>query len=146
MNNYYPKSNVENILPSDDAFHGSPKKVSAEWWYFDALFDNNYSAHLGFKTFSRKKLGMVSPNIQFYKDGKLVANTAKRFLFKNFETSKEVPIAKIFKKPVFEFNNDNYKKNGEWVYNYQLQIGDNAADLEFRGVTKGWKIETDNES
>jgi len=146
MNNHYTKSIVEDILPSDDAFHGSPKHVSAEWWYFDAIFHNQYSAHIGFKTFSRKKIGMVSPNIQFYKDGKLVVNISKRFLFRNFETSKEIPIAKLFKKPVFEFNQDSYNKTGEWIYNYKLKIGNNAVNLEFKGLTQGWKIETDKES
>ena len=86
MNNTTTKANVEDIVPSDDAFHGSPKRVSAEWWYFDAVFNNGYSAHIGFKTFFRKNLGMVSPNIQYYKDGKLVVNSAKRFLSNNFET------------------------------------------------------------
>ena len=145
MNKNFVKPNVEDILPSDDAFHGSPKRISAEWWYFDTIFNNKFSAHIGFKTFSRKKLGMVSPNIQFYKDGSLVVNTAKRFLFRNFETSKEIPIVKLFKKPIFEFNQDSYNKSGDWIYNYKLKINNNAVDLEFKGVTKGWKIETDNE-
>ena len=139
------KPNVEDIIPSDDAFHGSPKRISAEWWYFDAIFNNNYSAHIGFKTFSRKRLGMVSPNIQFYKEGQFVVNAAKRYLFRNFETSKEVPIVKLFNKSVFEFNDDNYNKSGDWIYKFKLKIDKNAVDLEFKGVTKGWKIETENE-
>ena len=53
MNVNSVKPNVDDILPSDDAFHGSPKRISAEWWYFDAIFSNKYSAHIGFKTFSR---------------------------------------------------------------------------------------------
>lgn len=142
----YPKLIPQDISPADDAFHGSPKRVAAEWWYFDAIFNNNYSAHIGFKTFSRKKLGMVSPNIEFYKDGKLVVKTAKRYLFRNFETSKEVPLAKLFNKPVIEFDQDRYKNTGEWVYHFKLKIDDNAVDLTFIGVTKGWKIETDYES
>jgi len=146
MNYISPKPNVENILPSDDAFHGSPKRISAEWWYFDAIFDNKYSAHIGFKTFSKKKLGMVSPNIQFYKDGKIIVNTAKRFLFRNFETSNKVPIVKLFKKPIIEFNQDSYNRFGDWIYDYKLRINNNAVYLKFKGTTKGWKIETDYES
>ena len=146
MNDIYEKPNVEDITPSDDAYHGSPKRISAEWWYFDAIFNNKYSAHVGFKTFSRKNLGMVSPNIQFYKDGEFILNAAKRFLFRNFETSNQVPIVKLFKKPVIEFNQDRYNKSGEWVYNFNLKIENNAIYLEFKGLTKGWKIETDNES
>jgi predicted secreted hydrolase len=146
MDNNASKANVEDIVPSDDAFHGPPKRVSAEWWYFDAIFNNNYSAHIGFKTFFRKKLGMVSPNIQYYKDGKLVADAANRFLYRNFFTSNEIPIAKLFKKSVFEFNLDRYKENGDWIYDFKYKIKDNAVDLNFKGLTKGWKIETDTES
>ena len=146
MSNTSVKANVEDIKPSDDAFHGSPKRISAEWWYFDAVFNNGYSAHIGFKTFFRKNLGMVSPNLQYYKDGKLVVNTAKRFLSNNFETSSEIPFVKVLNKPVFQFDKDSYNKSGDWIYNYKFKIRDNSANLNFKGVTKGWKIETDNES
>jgi len=91
-NDNYLKLIPQDISPADDAFHGSPKRVAAEWWYFDAIFNNNYSVHIGFKIFSRKKFGIVTPNIEFYKHGKLVVKTAKRYLFRNFETSKEVPL------------------------------------------------------
>ena len=146
MNNTSTKANVEDIVPSDDAFHGSPKRSSAEWWYFDVIFDNNYSAHLGFQTFSRKNLGMVSPKIHFYKEGEFIVKATKRFLFKNFETSKIFPIVKISGNPVFSLNEDLYKQYKDWVYDYKFEIKDNAVDLKFKGLTKGWKIQTNNES
>ena len=147
INSYNDSESIpEDIIPADDGFHGSPKRVAAEWWYFDAIFNNGYSAHLGFRTFSRKKLGMVNPNIEFYKDGKFIGRASKRFLFRNFKTSKEVPLAKLFNKTIIEFDYDRYKKTGEWVYHYKLKIEDNSVDLTFKGITQGWKIETDNES
>ena len=73
---------VENIIPSDDAFHGSPKRISAEWWYFDAILNNDYSIHIGFRTISRKKIGFVMPFIEIYKNGDLKHIKKKRFLLK----------------------------------------------------------------
>ena len=146
MNNTTTKANVEDIVPSDDAFHGSPKRISAEWWYFDAIFNNDYSAHVGFQTFTKKNFGMVSPKIHFYKDGKLIVKAAKRYLFKNIEASKEFPIVKILGKPVFTLKEDLYKQSKDWIYDYKFKIKDNAVDLNFKGLTKGWKIETNNES
>jgi len=144
--NNHPKLNTQDIKPSDDAFHGSPKRVAAEWWYFDAIFDNNYSTHIGFMTFSRKKIGIVSPKLEFYKSGELVNNNSRRYSFKNFETSKQVPFVKLFNNPLIEFDKDKYKSNGEWIYRVKTKIEDNAANLIFTGITQGWKIETDFES
>jgi len=146
MNNTSTKNKVEDILPFDDAFHGSPKQISLEWWYFDAIFNNEYSTHIGFKTLSWKNFGIVTPNIQFYRNGKLVVNSIKRFLFRDFETSKDIPIVKLVKKPVFEFKQDTYNKSSEWIYSCKFKKGNNAVDLLFKGLTKGWKIETDVES
>ena len=111
-----------DITPSDDAFHGSKKHISAEWWYFDSVFTNNYSIHIGCRTFSRKKFGTASPFLEFYKDGKLVVEKKKRFSFKNFETSKEYPLIKLFKKPIIEFNYDKFQEKGEWTYKIDIQL------------------------
>ena len=140
------KSVATDIIPADDAFHGSPKQISAEWWYFDTIFNNGYSAHLGFKTFSRKNLGMVSPMIEFYKDGKLIVQKQTRHLFKNFITSKKFPKTEILNKPIISFDLDRYNKTGEWFYNFNLKIENNSVNLNFKNLTKGWKIQTEKES
>jgi predicted secreted hydrolase len=141
------KKNIAvEITPKDDAFHGSEKKVAAEWWYFDAIFTNSYSIHIGCRTFSRKKLGMIQPFLELYKNGKLEIEKKKRFLFKNFETSKEYPIVKLFKKPVIEFDYDKYKKDNKWIYKIDMSLEDCKANLEFIGDVTGFKIETEAES
>lgn len=137
---------AEKITPKDDAFHGSPRRIAAEWWYFDAVFDNGYSAHLGVKTFSRGKIGLVSPNIEVYKDGDLVIQKQSRHLFRNFKTSKEYPRVEVSNKKIIRFDYERYKRTGEWVYNYNLKIDDCIVNLDFIGLTEGFKIETENES
>ena len=138
--------NVEEITPADDAFHGSKKRLSAEWWYFDVLFTNGYSVHMGCRTFSKKKLGWVSPFLEIYKDGKLEVEKKKRFFFKNFETSKEFPLIKLLDKTIIEFDYKKFKETGEWIYKINMKIEDCEANLTFISTAKGFKIETEAES
>jgi len=137
---------AEEIKPKDDAFHGSSKQLALEWWYFDAIFTNGYSIHVGCKTNSRKKHGLVNPMIEIYKDGKVQALVKKWFRFHNFETSKEIPLVKLFDKPIIKFDEDHYKKTGEWVYHIDISVKDCWAKLTFTGLSKGFKIETHRES
>jgi hypothetical protein len=89
---------------------------------------------------------MVQPFLEFYKNGKLKVDKKKRFLFRNFETSKDYPLVKLFKKPIIEFDYDKYNENREWIYNIDITINDCKANLKFLGITKGFKIETKAES
>jgi len=140
------KNIATDISPKDDAFHGSRRQLALEWWYFDAIFSNGYSIHVGCKTNSRKNRGLVSPMIEIYKDGKIQAMTKKWFRFQNFETSKEIPLVKLFDKHVIKFDEERYKKKGEWVYHIDMKIKDCWTKLTFTGASKGFKIETERES
>jgi predicted secreted hydrolase len=144
------KSFIENlpvdITPKDDAFHGSIKRLAAEWWYFDTIFDNGYAIHIGCMTFSKKQRGNVSQVLEIYKDGKLISYKRQKHKFKSFMTSKEIPSVIIDDEEFIEFDNEEYKKNGKWIYYIKLKLEDKEVDLKFIGTTKGWKIETDRES
>jgi len=134
------------ITPKDDAFHGSMNLFDIEWWYFDASFDNNYSLHIGIRLFHIGKSGFVRPHIEIYHKGKLVNHALKTIIFRDFETSSDIPLIKLYGKTVVEFDQDHYKKTGEWRYKTNLQINGDQIDLTFIGLTKGWKIETDENS
>lgn len=136
----------EDITPKDDAFHGSIKRLAAEWWYFDAIFDKGYAIHIGCMTFSKKKRGNVSQVLEIYKDGKLIFGERKKHKFKHFKTSKKIPLVKIDNNDFIRFNQEKYKKNGQWIYNVSIKIDEYEAVLTFKVTTKGWKIETDKES
>lgn len=138
--------NVEKMKPSDDAFHGSQRHLSAEWWYFDAMFTNDYSVHIGCRTFSIKRLGIGSPFLEFYRKGKLLVEKKKRCLFKNLETSKKYPLVKLFTKPIIKFDYKKFQENQEWIYEINMKIEDGQANLVFTGTTQGFKIETEGES
>ncbi|KYK22846.1 hypothetical protein AYK24_01680 [Thermoplasmatales archaeon SG8-52-4] len=144
--NYPPPVPAMDITPADDAFHGSKKRIAAEWWYFDANFTNNYSLHIGCRTFSKKKNGMVSPFLEIYKDGKLIAKAVKRFSFNKFETSSDYPLVKLANNTIIQFNQELYNKKEQWVYNVTLEIENHGVDLIFKGATKGFKYQTKAES
>ena len=78
---------LEPIQPSDDRFHGAIKHVGAEWWYFDAIFTNEYSIHLGLRTYSKRKRGIISPQIEIYNDGQFLVEETTRLLFKDVDIS-----------------------------------------------------------
>ena len=140
------KNFAQEITPIDDAFHGSPKRMAAEWWYFDALLNDDISIHVGFKTFTKKNRGFVSPIIDIYKNGKLKYASTNKFLFRRVKISKDIPSINLFEKPILTFDQNRYEKTNEWCYNVKMKIKDLSVDLDFIGLTKGWKIETPMES
>ncbi|MFO8078537.1 MAG: lipocalin-like domain-containing protein [Thermoplasmatota archaeon] len=137
--------NVEPIQPKDDAFHGS-KRVAAEWWYFDGVFSDNYSFHIGIRTFSRKKQGMALIFFELYHEDTIIFEKKKRFRFNQFHTSTDFPLVKINDKQVMGFDVIKYKENQEWIYRVTVSIDDCSADLSFSAITEGFKIETKKES
>lgn len=140
------KKIAEPIKPSDDAFHGSLKHISAEWWYFDALFSNDYSIHIGLKTFSKKKYGLFAPLIEFYKHGKLVHEETKRILFRDVDISKDYPSITHNNHEIMHFDLEKYHKLGLYEYKVNMETDTSSFDLLFQGSTPGWKIETSHES
>lgn len=140
------KNFAQEITPIDDAFHGSPKRMAAEWWYFDALLNDDISIHVGFKTFTKKNRGFVSPIIDIYKNGKLKYASTNKFLFRRVKISKDILSINLFEKPILTFDQNRYEKTNEWCYNVKMKIKDLSVNLDFIGLTKGWKIETPMES
>ena len=131
-----------DITPKDDAFHGNINLLDIEWWYFDAVFDNGYSIHLGFRTYHLKNSGIIQSRISIYKQGKIEVEAIKSNLFSNFYTSYNQPLILINNKSIIKFDEEHYKKTGFWKYHVSLKIGHNKVDLDFTGILQGWKIET----
>lgn len=133
----------EDIIPKDDAFHGNINIMDVEWWYFDAVFDNGYSIHIGIRLYHLKNSGILESRINIYKDGNVETETIKRDFYNSFKPSNDFPDLIINGKQVVGFDKEHYKKNDEWKYNVDLQIDNINVNLYFLGTTKGWKIETE---
>jgi len=136
----------ESIKPLDDRFHGTIKHVGAEWWYFDAILTNNYSIHFGLRTYSKKKRGMISPQIEIYKDGQFLFEKTTRYLFKDIDITRTLPIVKHKENVLMTINKDLYDQTKKWQYRISLFFENYGMDLIFDGTTPGWKFETDAES
>lgn len=76
-----------DITPQDDAFHGNINLLDIEWWYFDAVFDNGYSIHVGVRIYHVRNSGIVQSRINIYKNGKIKVESLKTDLLNNFYTS-----------------------------------------------------------
>lgn len=134
---------AEAITPKDDAFHGSRRHIAAEWWYFDALFSNDHSIHVGLRTFSKKKYGLFAPFIEFYKDGDLIIEETLRLPMNKVNISKEKPSVLYDNSEIMQLN---HNKQNQWEYIVDLQTKTCGCNLSFVGTTPGWKFETPAES
>ena len=127
----------EDIKLKDDAFHGANTLHFTEWWYFDAAFDNGYSAQL-----SVRVLGALNPDIVFsrldiYRFGSLLYHKQKLHLFNEFYASSTIPVIELDGKQVMKGYIDEI--TGDWIYDLSFDFDDASADLRFIGNTKGWK-------
>ena len=130
------------IEPQDDAFHGIINLTDVEWWYFDAIFDNGYSLHVGFRTYQMRNSGFLQIRINIYQDGNVKVEKFSMHLFPDVDLSASVPRISLEGKPVVFLDLEQYKRTGKWRYLLQLAIDDVTIDLCFDGTTPGWKIET----
>ncbi|MGF3554581.1 MAG: hypothetical protein ACQXXF_04815, partial [Thermoplasmatota archaeon] len=142
--NYFFKA-VE-IQPKDDTYHVCSNVTNIEWWYFDAIFNNGYSVHIGFRVYHIKKIGLVQSRINIYKNGKLISKGLKIDFFSKFFVDPYFPIIKINDKTVVGFDKEYFEKNKQWRYIINFSIKNVKLNLIFTGTTEGWKIETDDTS
>lgn len=136
---YIPK----DITLKDDAYHPTINPSSEEWWYFDAIFDNNYSLHADFTSYI-KNARFSSSAIEIYKNGELATKKIKRHMLKEIKLSTDYPQVKLFDDKIIDFDLERFNKTGEWVYNFSQKLDDCEINLNFVGTTKGWKIVTDD--
>jgi predicted secreted hydrolase len=138
---------AEAIVPQDDAFHGVKSVADVEWWYFDAIFENGYSVHIGVRIFhSEGRSGIVRARFEIYKDGLVDASAVKTALLKDLRISQAIPFIQFDDYNVIKFDEDHYNKTGEWTYTVSFQMEQHAVDLTFTRTMEGWKIETPRNS
>lgn len=148
MNHHIQSGNLRflkahDIRPSDDGYHGSKSIIDIEWWYFDAVFDNDYSVHVGFRIYHIKGIGILQQRITIYHKGATVSETRNVEIMKRNMFSKNSPTITVKNKDHAFFDKEHYEKTKNWRYKIQLDIDNAGVDLIFEGTTQGWKIETD---
>jgi len=129
--------NPVDIELKDDAFHGSNSLNFAEWWYFDAMLDKNYSAQMTIYVFGVFTKKYIISEANIYKNGINVLSRQKYFIFNELDLSKETPNIKIDGQQLMKGYIDEI--TGLWIYDVKLNFTDASLDLQFIGKSKGWK-------
>lgn len=136
---------IEDATPKDDAFHGIRNKYSLEWWYFDAVFNENHGIHIGLMINSFIRGGFVREMINIYNNTKVEEKETRFRPLNQYEISGEIPEIKHNNEKLMEFDYDEYKSSGNWNYTITLEIEKIKVDLKFIGKSTPFKYETDVE-
>lgn len=137
LNDQNIRFNVEDVTLRDDAYHKTVSNIRAEWWYFDAVFDNKFSANVNIAVFSRRNFGIVIPVLNIYKNSKPVFRRREIRCFREFSASEDGPNIVLSKDDIIKGYISKPSEN--WNYDISLSVGGQKIDLKFVGLMKGWK-------
>jgi hypothetical protein len=127
----------QDIELGDDAFHGHGILPYTEWWYFDAMFDNGYSAQMSIRIVSVYGKQMAVMRLDFYKNSVFVSHQSQSYYLNEIVASSTVPLVQLQGKAIMVGSCDN--RTGNFIYDVSFDFSGNAAALRFVGCTKGWK-------
>jgi hypothetical protein len=129
---------LQNITLTDDAFHNTTTFFHIESWYFDAVFDQNYSMAVIVTILQRNTIGFVLTGLYLYKDTSLMASPRKMVAFKQCFASEEQPLLKLGNSTIIT---GSINESAVWTYHVSLEMDGQGADLEFVNITEGWKTD-----
>ena len=134
---YYPT----NITPQNASYHPSYNKLSLEWWYFEGIFDNGYTAIVNIILLSRNNIGICIAHLNIFHVNNSDASFAQRTYYplSQFHGSTNYPDISIKENKIIDFNEAEYNFSKKWIYNLTFELNENAVDLEFLGVSDGWE-------
>jgi len=130
----------EDITLQDDAYQSGRKDTYVpftEWWYFDAIFDNGYSAQVAVRVIGllNEEITVVK-RLDIYKDNKLEYHEQEFHILNDFKASTTEPYVEINNEPVIKgYTNED----DEWIYDLFFKMDDAYAVLHLVGITKGYK-------
>ncbi len=130
------------VLPIDDAYKGHIKNIDFELWHFEAICDNEYSVLLGVMIYRFKKSGVVKTRLGVHKNGRANIISNNTYLLSDVALSDDFLFIKIQDALQIKFDQDQYNKTGEWKITISIKNHDCSIDLEFTGMTTGWKTKT----
>jgi len=127
-----PDFEIRDFELGDDAFHDAD--MSAEWWYFDGVFDNGYSVHAGLQVVSMIMRDLVIARLNVYKNGDLEASRSRLYL--DGYMSRDSPLIVLDGRRVMHGYTD--PSTGRLTYDLSLEIDGASADLRLAGTATGW--------
>ena len=127
----------EDIVLKDDAFHGAKSLNCAEWWYFDAIFDDGYSIQITIYVFDIFLNKFIVNGLNIYENGSNIFSREEYYILSDINISSEIPLIEINDKQILKGNIN--ETSGDWIYNVTMDFSDAIIDLQFKGNSKGWK-------
>jgi hypothetical protein len=128
----------EDIGLEDNAYN-TTEYFSLQWWYIDAIFDNNYSTHIGIMTIGAKSTyGFFLFQINIYKEGELLEKGFKFLPLRWIDTSQNDSILSFRGQEIV----GTYLNDEQMVLTLSLELKEVATKLTFTGLVKGWKGHT----
>ncbi len=140
-----PNCPISPIHPQDDALHESREIPSMEWWYFDAVFNQNYGIHIGCKIITIGNWGFVRQLINVYYESEVIKKAYITRPLNQYTISTQYPHIAYQGQDIISFDKKTYEKTGQWIYTIDQQLEDLSVHLTFTGQTKGFKYETSHE-
>ncbi|MBN1281071.1 MAG: hypothetical protein JXA00_05420 [Candidatus Thermoplasmatota archaeon] len=128
----------EDITLADDAFHGRGKLPFTEWWYFQAMFDNGYSALMSVRVVSGL-LDLVCIRLDIYNNSMVLSHQKRWYPLRDVVLSSERPFIQVQGHTLMSGSYDDSTQTFTFVVN--VTFPESAAQLCFVGTTTGWKGE-----
>jgi hypothetical protein len=129
--------NPTSIRLQDDAAHTPRIFGNIETWYYDAIFDNNYSMACVVNVIHFLKTGLILSGVFIYKDNHLLKWVRTRTPMRHFQGSKERPYLALYDKTIIDAEQTQEPK--EWTCHVILGDEKNNVDLRFLKKIEGWK-------
>jgi hypothetical protein len=127
----------QDVSLNDDAYHGHGLFPFTEWWYFDTMFENGYSAEMSIRIISGFGKWNVFVRLDLYENGTLVTHDSISYTLREIFASSKVPFVEIQGKTILTGSCDD--TTGDFVYDVSFDFPGSAAELHFVRCTKGWK-------
>jgi hypothetical protein len=127
----------QDMVLRDDAFHGRHNLPFTEWWYFDAMFDNGYSAQMSVRILKLFGKGIVFKRLDLYQNQSILTDQIRTYHLTDLNTSTEVPLVQIQENTILTGTQNTTTHYFE--YDVSFEYPGYAALLHFVGCTQGWK-------
>ncbi len=126
----------QDIVLEDDALHNKNGSSHIETFYYDAIFENDYSIVSLVNVFKIGYYGIVLTGMFIYKNAEIVKSKRERVLYHHLSGSNQEPHLILQNKDIIRITST---KTNQW--NYIISMGDtlNGFNLKFQQTTTGWK-------
>lgn len=126
----------EDINETDDKFHGSKVTYGNEWWYFDAMLNNQYTLQFSIHVYTVLNKGFATIQCNIYKHKQSVISERTLYPLSYLNLSDETPKISLNNHLIMYIQHDNYN---QLLYRISYDQQNFSFDLSFTGITQGWK-------